>query len=147
MKIFFCGIVSYLVSILDHLFQQISTCSTLQTIDVRGTNLGNMESLSLQNLPSLTKLCLWKVNLSRFHLVHLAYLMENRMLPNLGQLDIAGNSLSHLQDELDIFLQVVAKNHQTDITVVSYFSDLPNTFWQKVQQYTEPPSFLHIFWR
>ena len=129
---------------LDHLFQQISSCSTLQTIDVRDTNLGHMESLSLQNLPSLTKLGLWKVNLCRFHLLHLAYLVENRKLPNLKLLDIGGNSLNHLLDELEIFLQVVAKNHQTDITVVIYFDDLPNTFWQEVRQYTEPPSFLHI---
>ena len=131
-------------STLDHLFQQISSCSTLQIIDVRETNLGNMESLSLQNLPSLTHLIRWNSILCRFHIFHLAYLVENRKLPKLRELYIGENILSHLQDELDIFLQVVAKNHQTDITVVIYFTDLPNTFWQKVGKYTEPPSRLHI---
>ena len=131
-------------STLDHLFQQISACSTLQTIDVRDTNLGGIESLALQNLPSLTKLGLWKVNLCRFHLLHLTYLVETRKLANLRELDIGGNSLNHLQDELNIFFQVVCKYHQTNITVLIYFNDLPNTFWQDVQQYTEPPSFLHI---
>ena len=131
-------------STLDHLFQQISNCSTLQTIHVRDTHLGDIECFSLQNLPSLTKLILWKVNLCRFHLLHLAYLVENRKLPNLRELDIGGNSLNHLQDELEIFLQVVAKNHQTNITIVINFSDLPITFWQKVRQYTEPPSLSHI---
>ena len=131
-------------STLDHLFQQISACSTLHTIDVRYTNLGDMASLALRDLPSLTKLRLWKVNLCRFHLLHLAYLVENRKLPNLRELDIGGNKLNHLQDELDIFLQVVAKNHQTHITVDIQLSNLPNSFWQKVRKYTEPPSLLHI---
>ena len=43
-------------STLNHLFQQISACSTLHVIDIRKTDLGDMESLSLRNLPSLTKL-------------------------------------------------------------------------------------------
>ena len=52
--------------------------------------------------------------------------------------------MNHLQDELNIFLQVVAKNHQTTITVDIGLSNLTNTFWQKMRQYTEPPSFLSI---
>ena len=67
-------------STLDHLFQQISTCSTLQTIEVRDTNLGE-----------------------------------------------------------------IAKNHQTDITVVIYFSNLSNAFYQNVRKYTESSSLLHIY--
>ena len=81
---------------LDHLVQQIANCSTLHTIDVRVTNLGDMESLSVQYLPSLTKLWLWNTNLCRFHLLHLAYLVENSKLPNLRLLDIGTNDLNSL---------------------------------------------------
>ena len=129
---------------LDHLFQQISACSTLHTIHVRDINLRGIQSLSLQYLPSLTQLCLWNTNLCRFHLLHLTHLMEKQKLPKLRELDIGGNNFNHLQDELDIFLRVLSRNHQIVIRLIIYKCNLPNTFSQKVGKYTEPPSFLHI---
>ena len=129
---------------LDHLFQQISACSTLHTIHVRDISLRGIQSLSLQYLPSLTQLCLWNTNLCRFHLLHLKHLMEKQKLPKLRELDIGGNNLNHLQDELDIFLRMLSRNHQIVIRLSIYKCNLPNTFWQKVGKYTEPPSFLHI---
>ena len=130
--------------VLDHLFQQISACSTLHTIDVRDTSLNQIECLSLQYLPSLTKLRLSNINLCRFHLLHMAHLVENRKLPSLRELDIGGNNLNSLQDYVDIFLQVVAKHYHTYITIDIKNCNLPITFWKKVRKYMEQVGYLHI---
>ena len=58
--------------------------------------------------------------------------MEKQKLPKF---DIGANNLYHLHDNVDVFLQIVAQNHQTDLTVNIQLS---NTFMKKVQIYTEP---------
>ena len=65
---------------LDHLLQHIASSPTLTIINLRGTNLQGIKSLSFQYLPSLTYFDLGNTNLCRFHIFHLGYLIENRKL-------------------------------------------------------------------
>ena len=131
-------------TILDHLLQQISTSSTLNRIDIHGTSLKDIKCLSLQHLPSLTHLGMWNTNLCRFHILHLAYLLENRKLAQLSVLDIGGNNMDHLQDDIDVLLRLIAGYHRKSITVDIQENNLPKTFFQKVRNYTDATSFLCI---
>ena len=131
-------------TILDNLLQQISTSSTLNRIDIQGTSLQDINCLSFQYLPSLTHLGMWSTNLCRFHILHLAHLLENRKLPQLSVLDIGGNNLNHLQDDLDVFLRVIVRHHPRIIRVDIRQSNLPKVFLQKVRKYSTLSTFLHI---
>ena len=129
---------------LDHLLQQIKTSMTLTIINLHGTSLQGIKSLSIQYLPSLTHLCLSNTNLCRFHILHLGYLIENKKLPQLGLLILGENNFNHLQDDLNVFLQIVAKQHQRDITVEINECCLPASFFQRIGEYTKLSRFLRI---
>ena len=129
---------------LDHLLRQIATSLTLTRINLRGTSLQDITSLSIQYLPSLTHLRLCNTNLCRFHILHLGYLIENKKLPQLGSLNFKGNNLSHLQDDLNVFLQIIAKHHQSNIMVNIKDCRLPMAFFRRIKENSKPPDFLRI---
>ena len=131
-------------AMLGHILQQISVSSMITRIYFRGTSLGHIKSLSLQYLPSLTHLDLWNTNLCRFHILHLGYLMENRRLPNLMEMNLGGNNFYHIQDDADILLQIIAKNHRRNIVVVIQKCILPRTFVQKITQHANESNPLTI---
>ena len=130
--------------ILDNLLEQISTSATLNRIVLLGTSLRHIESFSIQYLPSLTYLSLCNTNLCRFHIFHLGYLIKNRRLPQLSVLTLAGNNFKHLQDDMDVFLRLVAENHQKVIRIDIQNCNLPKTFMQKLAEYAEQFRDLHI---
>ena len=129
---------------LDNLLEQVSTSDTLNRIVLLGTNLRHIKSFASQYLPSLTYLGLWKTNLCRFHILHLCYLIKNRQLPQLSVLTLAENNFKYLQDDLDVFLRIIAEHHQKMIRVVIQNCKLPKTFMQKLADYTGQSRFLHI---
>ena len=129
---------------LDHLLKQIATSSTLTRINLWSTSLQDIQSLCIQYLPSLTYLRLCDTNLCHFHIFHLGYLIENRKLPQLSLLSLRANNLSHLEGDMDVFLKLVAKHHQRNITVVIQDCCLPTEFFQRIAQYTKSPSRLRI---
>ena len=129
---------------LDHLLQQISLSSTITRLSFRETNLHQIKSLSLQNLSSLTDLDLSKTNLCRFHIFHLGYLMKNRKLPKLIGMDLGGNNFYHIQDHVDILLEIIVKHHPRKILVWIQNCNLPKTFVQKVKQYAKETDLLTI---
>ena len=129
---------------LDHLLQQIASSLTLTRIYIRGISLQGIKSLWIQYLPSLTYLCLCNTKLCRFHILHLGYLMENEKLPQLDSLNLGGNNFNHLQDDLNVFLQVVAKHHRRNIKVGINDCCLPLDFFQRIKEYTKSPYFLKI---
>ena len=131
-------------AMLDHLLQQISVSSTITRIYFRGTSLRHIESLSLQYLPSLTHLDLWNTNLCRFHILHLGYLMENRRLPNLMEMNLGGNNFYRIQYDVDILLQIITKHHPRNIVVAIQKCNLPKTFLQKVAEYANESDLLTI---
>ena len=131
-------------AMLGHILQQISVSSTITRIYFRGTSLWHIKSLSLQYLPSLTHLDLWNTNLCRFHIFHLGYLMENRRLPNLMEMNLGGNNFYHIQDDVDILLQTIAKHHHTNIVVAIQKCNLPKTFVQRTAEYASESDLLTI---
>ena len=122
---------------LDHLLQQIANSLTLTRINLRGTSLQNIKSLSIQYLPSLSYFRLCNTNLCRFHILHLGYLIENSKLPQLVVLDLGENNLNHLQDDLNVFVQVVAKHHQRELILGFKGCYLPMTFFQGIKKHIE----------
>ena len=129
---------------LDHLLQQISMSSKITRIAFDGTNLCDIKSLSLQYLPSLTHLDLWNTNLCLFHILHLGYLIENRKLPKLMEINLGKNNLHAIQEDVDILLQTIAKHHQINIVAAIQDYNLPNTFVQRVTEYANDSKFLTI---
>ena len=130
---------------LDHLLQQIAASLTLTIINLRGTSLQSITSFGIQYLPSLTYLRLCNTNLCRFHILHLGYLIENNKLPQLVVLDLGENNLNYLQDDLNVFVQVVAKNHQRELILGIKDCYLPITFFQGIKKHSKIPlGFLKI---
>ena len=129
-------------AMLDHILQQISVSSTITRIYFRGTSLWHIKSLSLQYLPSLTHLDLWNTNLCRFHIFHLGYLMENRRLPNLMEMNLGGNNFYRIQYDVNILLQIITKHHRRNIVVAIQKCNLPKTFVQKVAEYANESDLL-----
>ena len=127
---------------LDHLLQQIATSLTLTRINLRGTSLQGIKSLWIQYLPSLTYLRLCNTNLCRFHILHLGYLIKNRKLPQLSLLNLRRNNLNYLQDDLNVFLQVIAKHHQRNIMVGIKNCHLSMSFFQRIKEYTKSSNIL-----
>ena len=52
--------------------------------------------------------------------------------------------MNYLQDDLNVFLQVVSKHHQREITVCIEDCYLPRAFFRRVKRYTKSPNFLKI---
>ena len=131
---------------LDHILHQISNSSSIGTITFQSISLCHVNSLWIHYLPSLSTLHLWNSNLCRFHILHLAYLMENRKLPQLKEISLGRNNLNHLKDDLEFFLKVVAKHHKRSIVVEIQQGNLPRTFIQKWRALAKQTNFLHLVW-
>ena len=129
---------------MDNLLEQISTSDTLKRITLVGTSLCHIKSLAIQYLPSLTYLSLWNTNLCHFHIFHLGYLIRNRQLPQLSILVVGGNNFTYLQDDMDDFLCIIAKNHPKIIRINIEHCNLPKTFMQKLAEDLEQFKFLQI---
>ena len=129
---------------LRNFFQQLSNSSTLSRINLGVTGLHHIESLPLQQLPSLTHLRLWNANLGLSHILHLRYLLQNRKLPKLMHMNLGGNDLYHVQRNLGKVLLETATNHPGTIVVWLKRSNLPKEFIKYYRECTKHSNTLYI---
>ena len=131
-------------STLGNLLKQLSNSSTLSRINLRGTGLQHIKSLSLQYLPSLTHIRLLNANLGQSHIDHLQYLLAKRKLPHLVLMNLGGNNLNGLQEYLYRLFQLTVVNHPRSIVIWLEHCNLSDEFIERVRRFTRHSNILHI---
>ena len=138
--LYYCSLHS---STLDHILKQISNSTDLTKMEFVHTSLRGINCLGLQQLPSLTELCLINVDLQRFHVMHLGYLIKNGKLPKLSILDLRINNMKPFENDVGVFLKLVARTHKRRIEVYLDLTNLSQYILDEVNEDLDQPSFLH----